>query len=192
MPLVKSASKEAVSENIRRERAAGKPQKQAVAIALAVQHRAKRQRLAVGGISDVSQGNWWNHQQGDPVIEHGLVPGASSGRADALDLSVPKGSYILPADVVSALGEGNTASGSGYLDKLFGRAGSGGFAAGGRATSPMIPVQLSAGEYVVSPQAATAIGQGNLRHGHDVLDAFVHHVRGKHVKTLSKLPGPVK
>jgi hypothetical protein len=40
MPLVKSKSKAAVGENIRREVAAGKPQKQAVAIALSVQRRA--------------------------------------------------------------------------------------------------------------------------------------------------------
>lgn len=40
MPLVKSKSKKAVSTNIRREMAAGKPQKQAVAIALDVQRRA--------------------------------------------------------------------------------------------------------------------------------------------------------
>ena len=42
MPLVKSASKKAVSRNIRTEMAHGKPQKQAVAIALSVQRRAKR------------------------------------------------------------------------------------------------------------------------------------------------------
>lgn len=41
MPLVKSKSKKAVSENIRREISAGKPQKQAVAIALSVQRKAK-------------------------------------------------------------------------------------------------------------------------------------------------------
>lgn len=40
MPLVKSKSKKAVGENIKREMAAGKPQKQAVAIALDVQRRA--------------------------------------------------------------------------------------------------------------------------------------------------------
>ena len=44
MPLVKSSSKKAVSENIRREMAAGKPQKQAVAIALSVKRKAARDR----------------------------------------------------------------------------------------------------------------------------------------------------
>lgn len=41
MPLKKSASKRAVGPNIRKEIEAGKPQKQAVAIALSVQDRAK-------------------------------------------------------------------------------------------------------------------------------------------------------
>lgn len=41
MPLKKSPSKKAVSANIKAEMAAGKPQKQAVAIALDVQRRAK-------------------------------------------------------------------------------------------------------------------------------------------------------
>jgi hypothetical protein len=42
MPLKKSASKKAVSENIRTEIKAGRPQKQAVAIALETQRRAKK------------------------------------------------------------------------------------------------------------------------------------------------------
>lgn len=41
MPLNKSGSKKAVSQNIKTEMAAGKPQKQAVAIALSVQRRGK-------------------------------------------------------------------------------------------------------------------------------------------------------
>jgi hypothetical protein len=44
VPLKKSASKKAVSENIRAERNAGRPQKQAVAVALAVQRKAKGKR----------------------------------------------------------------------------------------------------------------------------------------------------
>ena len=42
MPLNKSASKKAVSANVKAEMDAGKTQKQAVAIALDVQRRAKK------------------------------------------------------------------------------------------------------------------------------------------------------
>jgi hypothetical protein len=41
MPLNKSGSKKAVGANIKTEMAHGKPQKQAVAIALSVQRRAR-------------------------------------------------------------------------------------------------------------------------------------------------------
>ena len=47
MPLIRSGSKRAVGENIKREEAAGKPRKQAVAIALSVQRESassKRKR----------------------------------------------------------------------------------------------------------------------------------------------------
>lgn len=44
MPLTKSGSKQAFSENIKREIAAGKPQKQAVAIAYAVKRQGARRR----------------------------------------------------------------------------------------------------------------------------------------------------
>ena len=48
MPLMKSASKAAVGKNIAKEDMAGKPKKQAVAIALSVQREAaKGKRKAV-------------------------------------------------------------------------------------------------------------------------------------------------
>jgi len=42
MPLIKTSSKKAVSKNIAQERKAGKPERQAVAIALSVQRKAKK------------------------------------------------------------------------------------------------------------------------------------------------------
>lgn len=44
MPLKKSASKKAMSENIRAEMHAGKPQKQAIAIAYSVKRKAQHKR----------------------------------------------------------------------------------------------------------------------------------------------------
>jgi hypothetical protein len=44
MPLKKSASKKAIAQNIKTEIAAGKPRKQAVAIALSVARKAKAKR----------------------------------------------------------------------------------------------------------------------------------------------------
>ncbi len=42
MPLIKKSSDEARSENIRREREAGKPEKQAIAIGYSVQREAAK------------------------------------------------------------------------------------------------------------------------------------------------------
>ena len=44
MPLIKSASKKAIGKNIAREIKAGKPPKQAAAIAYSVQREAKKKK----------------------------------------------------------------------------------------------------------------------------------------------------
>lgn len=49
MPLDKSGSKQSVGKNIKAEMAAGRPQKQAIAIALSVQRRAKGQDFPIKG-----------------------------------------------------------------------------------------------------------------------------------------------
>lgn len=192
MPLLKSASNQARSENIRREIDAGKARDQAAAIAYSVQRDA-RKRLAVGGMADGNVGGWWERNKTDPLLQNGLVPGPTMGRADSLNFTVPTGAYVIPADVVAEIGEGNSASGGAILDNWLGSMGSPnqGLATGGVPNVP-VPVKLSGGEYLVSPDHVAQIGGGDMRHGHDILDNLVLSRRAKHIKTLKKLPGPVK
>lgn len=52
MPLIKSKSKKSMSKNIETEMDAGKPQKQAIAIAYSVARKAKKRKMAKGGLVD--------------------------------------------------------------------------------------------------------------------------------------------
>lgn len=145
-------------------------------------------------------------QQQRPVIAQrsGLFPGVGSGRADTMKATVPAGTYIIPADVVSAIGDGNTLAGAKVLDKYFGQdptaqaqtasppppaqpsPGLGGRAAAG----PPVPIQASGGEYRVLPSTVAKIGSGDIDHGHDILDHFCTGIRAAYAKKIKKLPKP--
>lgn len=116
----------------------------------------------------------------------GGVRGKTGGRADKLPVDVPAGAYVIPADVVAALGDGNTEAGMARLDKQFSAAR--GMAAGGRAE--VVPIQISDGEFVVSPAAVAALGGGDEGYGHEVLDEFVTQTRAAYADHLQNLPGP--
>jgi hypothetical protein len=49
----------------------------------------------------------------------GLITMAVGGRTDHIPMNVLEGSYVLPADIVSGLGEGNTLAGSKMIDTMF-------------------------------------------------------------------------
>lgn len=49
----------------------------------------------------------------------GIIHMAVGGRTDHLPMNVLEGSYVLPADIVSGLGEGNTLAGGKILDQMF-------------------------------------------------------------------------
>lgn len=142
-----------------------------------------------------------------PKVAPGALVGPTMGRADAISTKVPNGSHILPADTVSALGQGNTmggfhrlgmafphsASNQGPVGHPFGQKGRGAksFAHGG-GDDKMVDVRLSDGEFRISPEDVAAIGGGDRERGHNILDDFIMHVRAKHIKKLAKLPGPEK
>lgn len=139
----------------------------------------------------------------------GPVHSAVAGRTDHLPVHVSSGSYVLPADVVSAHGEGNTVAAFKVLRRMFGGTPYGGhggpygsgngpygepLARGGkpRQDKGAVPIVIAGGEYTLSPDQVRWAGDGDIDRGHQVLDAYVKRVRAELIKTLSRLPGPAK
>lgn len=144
------------------------------------------------------------------LAKEGMINSSVPGRTDKLNLNVPTGSYVIPADIPSAIGQGNSAAGSSILNKMFSKGPYGmnlskskgprvgirhsslhplHFAKGG-AVNPTTPIVAAGGEYLIHPDTIADLGNGDINLGHSILDAFVKHVREKHIKTLRKLPGP--
>ncbi len=181
MPLKKGSSKETVSANISELVHSGKPQKQAVAIALNVARDARAKRAFGGNVVTKEK------------VHVGPIRSSVAGRTDHLPMHVHSGSYVIPADIVSALGEGNTEAGFHAVHELFGpEMGIPLARATGGETGELVPIVAAGGEYVIHPSGVTRIGKGDLDTGHKILDHFVKKIRAKTVQTLKNLPGPAK
>lgn len=113
----------------------------------------------------------------------GPIHSTVAGRTDHLPLNVASGSYVIPADIVSALGEGNTMAGFQDLNYMFGVQ---------KLMGDEHPVEVvvAGGEYIISPHSVEEIGGGDMDRGHDELDKFVKLKRDETIKTLKGLPGP--
>jgi len=134
----------------------------------------------------------------------GFIHSPIAGRTDKIPMGVKSGSYVMPADVLSGVGEGNSLAGAHGLNKMFGmgpygvkattmhatRAPRGRHFADGGDTGQPTDIIAAGGEFVVPPEKVAQIGGGDMDRGHNLLDAFVRHVRKKTIKTLRKLPGP--
>lgn len=199
MPLIKSGSRAAVSKNISEMVHAGHPQNQAVAAAL----RNARQYKASGGASvPTSDRHAIRH-----ILHEGFLNSDVPGRTDKLPIAVQGGAYVLPADHVAALGQGNSIAGANFVNKMF-KMGPYGMPTGGvhsaKANVPHLhmkthggvhrhttPIVAAGGEIVIPPHKIIE-RFGDLSHGHKALDAWVKRTRKKHIKTLRNLKPPRK
>lgn len=145
-------------------------------------------------------------RQGASNLAHsGMIHSPTSGRSDKLPLGVKPNSYIVPADVVSGIGQGNSTAGANALNRAFkmgpygaampgiktsARAIRQRFADGGDVGDAPVEIMASGGEFSVPPHIVAQIGSGDMERGHNILDGMVKHIRKKTIKTLRKLPKP--
>jgi hypothetical protein len=237
MPLKRGKSQDVISGNIAEMIKSGHPRDQSIAAALSTARKtkagggglyanihAKRERIEQGSKERMrkvgskgaptaeafKQSARTARADGGQVmtkVHSGPIHSAVAGRTDHLPMQVASGSYVIPADIISAMGEGNTMAGFKHMRTIFGGIPySGqedpygvqggpygeplpGKAEGGAATVPII---AAGGEYVVTPEEVMQAGGGDLDTGHRVLDEFVKRMRAETVKTLKNLPGPKK
>lgn len=220
MPLKRGSSQKTISSNISELISSGRPQKQAVAIALS---ESRRSAKADGGMqmgTTTTTTGPVPYFGGAPEdvnkkIHVGAIHSSVAGRTDHLPVHVWSGSYVIPADIISSMGEGNTMAGFKVAKQIFerpdymkGMPGTPSFGGniGSQALPEMpkkaeggevgdqdaVPVVLAGGEYVIHPEDVKNLGRGDLNRGHAILDKFVKFMRQKAVQTLKNLPGPKK
>lgn len=109
MPLSKSKSKSTIAHNIKEMLASGHARDQSIAESLDEARRHK----AGGGAAEIPR------DKSSIKTYAGPLSGPTGGRTDRLNLGVENGSFVLPADFVSHMGENSTEAGFRAIKRIF-------------------------------------------------------------------------
>lgn len=203
----------------------------------------------MGGMSMSTDTPWWTRSEARDA-DSGLLHGTTPGQADAIKTTAPAGGFVVPAEVVAHLGQGNTLAGSRVMQSIL-DTGPGGMPlqhhGGGRGPprppelprseqqefkrggAPMLhgrkigpdqfethldhpvvpvfpakargggekvehgktPVDLSDGEFFVSPHHVTAWGGGDHDSGIRIWNKWTWRKHLEHLESLKGYKGPV-
>ena len=116
------------------------------------------------GVSMSMAEPWWSRQEAEGDARGaatGFLSGDTPGRADSIKTQAPSGAYVLPADVVAGLGEGNSLAGARVVQEMMGT-GPHGIPmprAGGRNTIPRPPGLGELGQFEAKGGGVRGMGR---------------------------------
>lgn len=122
-------------------------------------------------------------------VHVGPITGDTGGRADKVPMRVPNGAYVLTADHVSGLGEGNTEAGMKKLSAMFPKSKPSKLRQ--LPADEAIPIYAADGEFVISPEDVVD-RFGELEYGHRALDEWQTQERQQLIETLQNLAPPAQ
>lgn len=74
---------------------------------------------AASGMSISAESPWWARSEERAATDrHGLLASPIAGRTDEMAISPASGSYVVPADVISGIGEGNSTAGANVMQRI--------------------------------------------------------------------------
>jgi len=157
---------------------------------IAIATANKRFERADGGSAPTSLADAGDGQFHPSTSHHsGFVASMVPGRTDRLPRTVPADSFVIPADVVSIAGGGNSLAGADIWGKILGMdTAPKAFAGGGHA--PTSDVILAGGEIVVPPDVVRRKGGGSMEKGQAALREAVKRFRGHEIARLKNAPSP--
>lgn len=172
-----------------------------------------RPHLASGGFSANTSTPFYVRNEARNIADDtyhpgGVFTGGSGGRTDNLPRAVAADSFVMPADVISGIGQGSTMAGAKIMDGILS---SGPFGtplprtrrADGGGTPGVSSVMVADGEYLVPRDKLVEIGRrmraagkskarSDLAAGHEWARDFVDRARKHQKKFLSTAPKPKK
>ena len=122
-----------------------------------------------------------------PIRKSLYLKGDESGQADNIYVKVPEHTFIIDAQTVSLIGDGNSENGKLRLDEMIKQI-------------PSFKVEnlrdvdcaLAAGEYAITPDKVAGYGNGDIRKGIEILKSFVKEIKKYKKLEVKTIPKPTK
>lgn len=116
--------------------------------------------------------------------------GETGGQQDNVHVDLPHGSFVLDANTVSALGDGNSVAGRKKIREMLNQLNAG--ICEITHDTRLVPAAISSGEFTIYPHHVSAFGGGDLEAGHKKLKSFVKKLRKDKKMNVMDIPPEAK